>query len=125
MDLPVKNSSGEPGSKLFAFLMRRGADGHYLYDSRAVKDLFCLLLLRSRASVDQVPPIFRRLLGEFMLKVGFSARSSRLSLSEAVDIYFLGCPLDPRLVADFRVFLRDELGFEVPNPLRRDRSIRG
>ncbi len=125
MSRPSRDSTAEPGAQLLAFLMRKSPDGQYLYDSRAVKDLFCLLLLRSGASVEQVPPMFRRLLGEFVLKIGFSSRSSPLSLSESVDIYFLSCPLDPRLVADFRIFLRDELGFEAPSPLRKDLPIRG
>lgn len=112
-------TSSSTGLKLFAFLSREGADGRYLYSRREVQDLFCLLLLSSRCPAESVPPLFRRLLGEFVLKIGYSPRDRSRTLSQAVDAYFMEHPIDATLVGDFRTFMKEELGFNPAPPLRK------
>ncbi len=118
--------SAQPNAaqKLLALLARKKGDGQSVFPRGDAKDLFCLLLLSSGVHLEQLPDNLHRLLGEFALKIGFTARPG-VRLSQVVEAYFIAHPLHPELLAEFRRWVKDETGFEVPHPVKhRKKAIR-
>lgn len=99
-------------SDLIRIFVRKDADGALVYDADEIREFLPLLLaaLLQASNAGRIPGQTEAVLGRYYQGLGLSPGASEAEVRERMAAHYAEKPINPRLLSDFRAFLREHAG---------------
>jgi hypothetical protein len=101
------SAAGEIAGRLMAVFQSQGLDGRVFSDAE-IQHMLPLLILASANDPALMTPDMRRVLTEFAAKADIASGMTDKETQRAIERYYATKPVEPRLLAAFRQFMRNE-----------------